>query len=1589
MALAKSVYVVISLLLISPVVHSISPSSNTEEISPIVDIYEDEASTWNRLSNPISTHYSLSEATGKIMSPYGTFDPIFDQIPLGPWEKLGLEAPISDRLFIIQSNSTDLETLEASLQSFGVGVIDHIPDDALVISSPDIGGDDFIQQISKLHQVRWISPLPNAWKVSPSLVNLVGIEHIFVDLDITPNPRISHSDVSRLSYEIGENLSNGISSFRCDPHLCQIRGASPSALKYLASDYRVIKIDAGPLLAIHNTNASLISGISQSRNISGGILSGSGEVIAISDTGLDTDHGDFDSRLRNPIYNLFGPDNSGADTNSGHGTHVAATLLGDGSGDSNATGMVPESTFHFYQLEVDSSGILARWGSLYEMFQHSMQNDAYIQTNSWGSESLVGQYTSDSRSADLFTFENPEFLILFSAGDMANAGVTSPSTAKNVLSVGASTTGAFNSDSPGFVANSSSVGPTLDGRIKPDLVAPGVMLCSARAAEASFATGGPCSTSTHPGENTPRYMALSGSSMATPVVAGASAMARQHLREEVGISTPRSDLIRALLVNGADDIGTPNIPNNQEGWGQLNLSNSLFPVSGEENLSIFFDYDRQILPGHSFIYTFDLDGELGFDATLAWNDREGSVSADQNASRLVSDLDLIITGPDGSIFRGNNFIDGISSLGGTRDHLNNIERVRMDSAQSGVWTIQIGHSGGFAQEFSVVISAKGEELLTSDLTVVSNSIYSSENNPLQGDTISIQLSWLNQASSSTGQYSIKLEDISQGTEIGTYSMQSLVGGEIESFSLYHSFSTTGQHILRLTLDYLSEVNEINDENSGINNNVYELEFEVTQIGVRITPLLVDGTIPSNFQEGEQAKSRTLDPSTANGVTFQLELLNEGTSEITVDLSVTAVQVVDESGILDQPLDEWSRELNETAPWVLTPFGQSGDRIVISLILTDEDADFSDSSEARYALPGNFVTDLNLYDKLAPTTSHSIRLSFDVLRVEGLYTIPAGTEGLGAEPGEIALFSLSIKNIGNGPTEYTISCQSEDRWNIQIGNSQSSTITLGPLSRLQFVPVPIRVRVPPSSDGLPAGASNQVTCVTTSVNDPSLQTSEFAQVTVFESRDFHTEIFDVLGFALGPLAASEPQAVLNGNIVRTNLSITNDGNVPLEFEVRALSSSNTWPTQVFLSSEEPPLGEVASLQVVVYPSESTTLTILTIVPLAAEKGDRNTITIKTTLDDFTVNNGTILEVREITTLDVDSGPGFSVAMGQSSSCHIDLHNSGNVPLVIELTLGTLPSGWSGGFLSGKQFSMDMNRDSVVSIGLELPGGTPEGILVDKVPVIIQSTSPSGNAEVFTVELEVTVLESVWLQVDSEVSKISGIESPTELNIVVRNMGNTPTGVLLYSETPDGWDLMITPSSISELAVGESVDVSVTINPRSSSEDGLKQIRIIANSTLSGPLTVTDTALEIQVSKARNPNSGGISGLFEALGLPAWTFALFFMAVLGGLFVLGNRARKELRPISTEEQLIPRGSALQAGSATERRAAALDTSTSGEVITGDVSESEIQDALDSTLPTPLQQKSPDGAPPLPLTGLPEGWTMEQWVAYGHVWWEQNGP
>ena len=114
----------------------------------------------------------------------------------------------------------------------------------------------------------------------------------------------------------------------------------------------------------------------------------------------------------------------------------------------------------------------------------------------------------------------------------------------------------------------------------------------------------------------------------------------------------------------------------------------------------------------------------------------------------------------------------------------------------------------------------------------------------------------------------------------------MAGGVVDSISFPHSFSTTGTHELELRLDSNSEVSELNDENSGIDNNWIRIFVNVSQIGVRLTPLMEDGSVPSNPAELNQAMVRTLDPREASWVLFELEMRNEGTSEISVGLSVS-------------------------------------------------------------------------------------------------------------------------------------------------------------------------------------------------------------------------------------------------------------------------------------------------------------------------------------------------------------------------------------------------------------------------------------------------------------------------------------------------------------------------------------------------------------------------------------------------------------------------------------------------------------------------------------------------------------------------------
>ncbi len=254
-------------------------------------------------------------------------------------------------------------------------------------------------------------------------------------------------------------------------------------------------------------------------------LYGAGQIVAVADSGLDTGntstlHPDMAGRLLQAI--ALGRVGDWSDYVS-HGTHVVGSVLGSGKVDGSNpaahqytgtyAGVAPEA-----RLVMQS--VADAWGSLggIPLDEGDLMRDAYtlgarLHTNSWGSSS-AGAYTTNSRQVDQAAWEKKDMLVLFAAGnDGADAdkngvvdldSIGSPGTAKNVLTVGASENnrtsipniwgssyGApissdLRANNTSGMAAFSSRGPTDDGRVKPDIVAPGTFIASMRTRQYVF-----------------------------------------------------------------------------------------------------------------------------------------------------------------------------------------------------------------------------------------------------------------------------------------------------------------------------------------------------------------------------------------------------------------------------------------------------------------------------------------------------------------------------------------------------------------------------------------------------------------------------------------------------------------------------------------------------------------------------------------------------------------------------------------------------------------------------------------------------------------------------------------------------------------------------------------------------------------------------------------------------------------------------------------------------------------------------------------------------------------------------------------------
>jgi subtilase family serine protease len=608
--------------------------------------------------------------------------------------------------WLIQFDGPIHEADKASVEALGARLGDYLPEFAFVASMDDATR----ARAEKLPFVRGVVRYKPAYKISRHLKDESGA--VRSDLGSTAKVRVRVDTAEGLPALLSEVHGRKGKVDRVSKDIAQVEVA-PAHLAPLAQLEEVLWIEEVlPLELVNDTSRWTIqSYVPGSTPMSDGGLDGSGEIVGIGDTGLDYDGCYFRDPSGAPVGLThrkvagYVPFADGWDNDFGHGTHVSGTVAGDQApitGLTTANGMAPRARVFMTDISPGDTMYVYPPNDLGDLFRAPYDVGARIHSNSWGAG--YNYYETYAWSLDRFTWEHKDFLPLFANG---NGGayalrVGFPATAKNVISVGATENGARAEN----LAYFSSPGPAWDGRLKPTLAAPGVFIVSA-------------DSDGLPGTNNCGTVTMSGTSMATPTAAGAATLVRQYygngfwpsgLANPADAFAPSAALVKATLVNSAQemtgDYTLGPIPSIGQGWGRINLSNTLRFAADSRFLDVA-DVQPGIVTGSTWSKQFFANGGPPLKVTLVWTDYPGAPYADVE---LVNDLDLEVVSPDGSTtYLGNAFADGASVAGGSADRLNVEEQILIPVSERGNYTVRVkGYNVPFGpQPFAVVVTGAG------------------------------------------------------------------------------------------------------------------------------------------------------------------------------------------------------------------------------------------------------------------------------------------------------------------------------------------------------------------------------------------------------------------------------------------------------------------------------------------------------------------------------------------------------------------------------------------------------------------------------------------------------------------------------------------------------------------------------------------------------------------------------------------------------------------------------------------------------------------------------------------------------------------
>ena len=626
-------------------------------------------------------------------------------------------------LYLLQVHDPLTVQARAQLAAAGVDILRYVPDDAFVVRCRGV----HLGSLRALPFVEWVGEYRPEYKVHRALQSRARTLAAAQALDVTVLlvPRATTAEMAQAR----RFFSSVQQAYRLRSGAVLRGGIAPGQLDALARADFVLWIEPAPHPRLVDEVASkLVAGDGGPHTLLTQSLGydGAGVKVAVADSGLNngdaaTMHPDLLGRT--PAFFYYGALTDAADEHS-HGTHVAGIIAGNGATgetDENGAlyglGVAPGASIIAQRIFDADGNFEAPANGFPQLTTDATDAGAVIGSNSWGDD-VQGRYDVSAmeydelvRDASGFGTNNLPYILEFSAG---NAGpgtqtIDSPAVAKNVIATGASENDRpdlfIYSDGPEAMADFSSRGPCEDGRIKPDLVAPGTWISSLQSASASdqFAW--------LPIDSFYQYQG--GTSQAGPHVSGAAAVFVQYYRQHHANATPSPALVKAALINSAvdmdDSFGTGPVPNMDEGWGRVDLTPIFDPALSFE----FIDQTTRLTNGQVFEQRILIAGrDQPLRVTLAYTDVPGFPGA---IPALVNDLDLEVVAPDGTLYRGNQFDNGSSIPQASHpDTLNNVEAVHLPTPAPGEYVIRVRASkvvedilnapGNPRQDFALVVS---------------------------------------------------------------------------------------------------------------------------------------------------------------------------------------------------------------------------------------------------------------------------------------------------------------------------------------------------------------------------------------------------------------------------------------------------------------------------------------------------------------------------------------------------------------------------------------------------------------------------------------------------------------------------------------------------------------------------------------------------------------------------------------------------------------------------------------------------------------------------------------------------------------------